>query len=264
MEKAKGFLFDITKCKLCGACWIADKERNKLPIPEGDFTKDKLSENAFLEMDRRHDRGVRFSCMHCLIPTCASVCPVAAFEKTSIGAVIYHKDRCIGCRYCVFGCPFNVPKYEWDKPLPYVRKCDFCYSRIIDGKQPACAQACPTGALIFGNRDDLILEAHRRIRENSNYVDHIYGEHEVGGTSLLLISDISMYKLGYPGNLSDGAVPSLTWEVLEKIPNVVLIGGTFLAGLWWLTNRRNEVMQAESGKKDNSSDTESGSEGGGK
>ena len=244
--KAKGFLFDVTACRLCGACWAADKERNELPIPEGDFTKDELSAKAFLVIKERRGRGVRFSCMHCLNPTCASVCPVAALEKTEIGAVIYHKDRCIGCRYCVVACPFKVPKYEWDKPLPYVRKCDFCYDRIIKGQQPACAAVCPTGALICGDRDVLLQEARRRITaEPTRYVDHIYGEKEVGGTSLLILSDISLEKLGYPGNLSENPMPALTWAALEKVPNVVLLGGTFLAGLWWLTKRREEVRRAE-------------------
>lgn len=257
MAKVKGFLFDVTACKLCGACWAADKERNKLPILDDNFLKDELSDKSFLVIKERLGRGVRFSCMHCLIPTCASVCPVAALEKTEVGAVIYHDDRCIGCRYCVIACPFKIPKYEWSKPLPYVRKCDMCYSRIINGQMPACAQACPTGALLFGNREDLIQEARRRIKQNPNrYVDHIYGEKEVGGTSLMFISDVPLEKLGYPGNLSENPVPSLTWEALEKIPNVVLLGGAFLIGLWWLTKRRDEVRKAEGLFGENKTDSE--------
>lgn len=245
MAKAKGFLFDVTKCKLCGACWDADKQRNNLPIPEGNFLDDNLSENSFLVIKERSGRGVRFSCMHCLTPTCASVCPVGALKKTDIGAVIYEKDRCIGCRYCVIACPFKVPKYEWSKPLPYVRKCDFCYDRITKGQLPACASVCPTGALMFGDRDELLGEARRRLEADSKYVNHIYGEKEVGGTSLMFISDIPMEKLGYPPYLSDNPVPSLTWDVLEKIPNVVVLGGALLTGLWWLTKRREEVQKAE-------------------
>lgn len=87
---------------------------------------------------------------------------------------------------------------------------------------------------------------------SSNYVDHIYGEREIGGTSLLIISDISMEKLGYPGDLNDNPIPSLTWAALEKVPNVVLLGGAFLTGLWWITSRRNEVMAAERHRSDNS------------
>jgi formate dehydrogenase iron-sulfur subunit len=246
MVKAKAFLFDVTTCALCGACWVADKERNNLPIPAGDFTQDELSDKSFLVVKKRQGRGVRFSCMHCVSPTCASLCPVSALEKTAIGAVIYHGERCIGCRYCVEACPFTIPKYEWTKPFPYVKKCDFCYSRITAGQMPACAAVCPTGALMFGNRIDLLQEARKRISADpSKYVDHIYGEKEVGGTSLLILSDIPLEKLGYPGDLSENPMPSLTWESLTEIPKVVLLGGTLLIGLWWLTKRRNEVYAAE-------------------
>lgn len=264
MIKAMGLLFDVTACKLCGACWLADKERNGLPIPDKEFTEDELSDNSFLVIKKRQERGVRFSCMHCLSPTCASVCPVGALEKTKIGAVIYHKEKCIGCRYCVIACPFNIPKYEWSKPLPYVRKCDLCHSRIVNGEQPACAEVCPTGALIYGNRNELLSEARKRLNTNpSRYVDHIYGEKEVGGTSLLIISDIPLEKLGYPANLSDNPMPSLTWEALEKIPNVVLLGGTLLTGLWWLTKRRNEILEAESSKEKKEPNDSSANNGGG-
>jgi len=263
MRKTKGFLFDVTTCALCGACWVADKEKNGLAVPAGEFTEDELSDKSFLVIKKRQGRGVRFSCMHCLNPTCASACPVGALQKTEIGAVIYHKERCIGCRYCVVACPFKIPKYEWTKPLPYVRKCDFCYSRITAGQSPACAAVCPTGALVYGDRNELIQEGRRRLKQNpSGYIDHIYGEKEVGGTSLLILSDIPLEKLGYPPELSENPVPSLTWEALEKVPNVVLLGGTLLTGLWWLTKRRNEVWRAEhpEGKEpaENSSDGRGG------
>jgi formate dehydrogenase iron-sulfur subunit len=203
-----------------------------------------------LVIKKRQERGIRFSCMHCLKPACVSVCPVAALEKTDIGAVIYHKDRCIGCRYCVVACPFDIPKYEWDKPLPYVRKCDFCYSRIIRGQIPACAAACPTGALTYGDRDELLQEAEKRLNTDpSKYAGRIYGEKEIGGTSLLILSDIPLQKLGYPPSLSENPMPALTWAALEEIPNVVLLGGTLLGGLWWLTRRRADVARAERQKK---------------
>ncbi|MCC6405062.1 MAG: 4Fe-4S dicluster domain-containing protein [Candidatus Yanofskybacteria bacterium] len=242
---AMGLLFDVTACALCGACWLADKERNKLPIPEGDFTQDALSDTAFLAMERRQGRGVRHSCMHCVQPTCASVCPVAALEKTPVGAVVYHQERCIGCRYCVIACPFCVPKYEWSKQLPYVRKCDLCHSRIAAGESPACAAACPTGALLYGERSALLHVAHERIAAGKGaYLDRVYGEHEVGGTSLLILTDISLEELGYPTNLSSNPMPSLTWEALVNVPRVVLLGGAMLTGLWWLTKRREEVRAA--------------------
>jgi formate dehydrogenase iron-sulfur subunit len=252
MPESKAFLFDVTMCILCGACGAADKERNQLPPFDGDIGQERLSANAFLVINKVQDRGVRHSCMHCVTPTCASVCPVGALEKTQIGAVIYHKDICMGCRYCMAACPFKIPRYEWDKALPYVRKCDFCYGRIINGQSPACAEVCPTGALTFGNRGDLIQEARKRFKAASpTYVDHIYGESEIGGTSLLIISDIAMEKLGYPGDLAENPLPSLTWAALEKVPNVVFLGGAFLTGLWWITKRREEVIAAEHHRADN-------------
>ena len=246
MTVPKGLLFDVTSCTLCGACWLADKERNSLPIPCGDFTHEPLSENAFLAMELHSGRGVRRSCMHCLNPACASACPVAALEKTALGPVVYHRDRCIGCRYCLVACPFSIPKYEWSKPLPYVRKCDFCNSRILAGQQPACAAACPTGALIFGDRGALLDIARQRIYgAPDRYLNRIYGEREAGGTSLLILSDVPLEKLGYPEGMPGSSLPAFTWQALENVPRVAAIGGTFLAGLWWLTKRRRAVMLAE-------------------
>lgn len=246
MSTAQGLLFDLTSCTLCGACWLADKERNSLPIPEGDFTREPLSDQAFLAINRSQGRAVRHSCMHCLNPTCVSVCPVGALEKTDIGAVVYHSSRCIGCRYCVVACPFSIPKYEWGETFPYVRKCDLCYDRIVAGKSPACAAACPTGALVYGERSALLEVARSRIAKNpGRYIDHIYGEREVGGTSLLILSDVPMEQLGYPLGITDNPVPTLTWAALENVPRVVFLGGALLAGLYWLTMRRNEVIAAQ-------------------
>jgi formate dehydrogenase iron-sulfur subunit len=242
----KGLLFDVTACALCGACCIADKERNGLPEYAGELVNDELSDKAFLVVKKRQGRGIRFSCMHCLTPTCVSVCPVGALEKTPIGAVVYHQTRCIGCRYCIMACPFSIPKYEWGKTLPFVRKCDLCHDRIVAGRSPACASVCPSGALIYGDRDELLREAHARIAAHpTRYHDHIYGEQEVGGTSLLILSDIPVEQLGYPAGVSGRPVPTLTWVALESVPKVVFLGGTLLAGLYWLTMRRNEVLAAE-------------------
>ena len=124
----KGLLFDVTRCVGCGACYQACKERNHLPPTGSNFLEDRLSAQTYTVVQSRNERFVRRLCMHCEVPTCASVCPVAALEKTPAGPVVYHEDRCIGCRYCMVACPLSIPRYEWSKVLPRVRKCDLCAS----------------------------------------------------------------------------------------------------------------------------------------
>jgi formate dehydrogenase iron-sulfur subunit len=245
-EAKKGILYDSTLCIGCGACAEACKERNRLPRTADDFLQDRLSEKTYSIVKKVNGRFVRQMCMHCQSPACASVCPVGALEKTSLGPVVYHEDRCIGCRYCMQACPFGVPKYEWHHIQPRVRKCDLCADRVAAGQRPACAEVCPTGATKFGDRDALIEEARARIRAHpEKYVNHIYGLEEVGGTSVMLLADITLDRLGCPGNLGTAPLPQLTWNVLQKIPNFVVVGGVLLGGIWWITNRRAEVQRAE-------------------
>ncbi len=152
----------------------------------------------------------------------------------------------MGCRYCMIACPFGIPKYEWEKKAPLVRKCDLCADRLAQGLKTACATACPTGATTFGDRDALVAEARERFRANpGRYNEHIYGLEEVGGTSVLLISDGKAEELGYPAGL-DGTAPAfLTWRVLNIIPDIVMTGAVLLGGIYWIRNRRDEVEAAE-------------------
>jgi formate dehydrogenase iron-sulfur subunit len=178
---------------------------------------------------------------------------VVALEKTAAGPVIYHEDRCMGCRYCMQACPFSIPKYEWNEVLPRVRKCDMCADRVAAGLSTACAEVCPTGATKFGNHDELIEEARNRIRAHpEKYVNHIYGLEEVGGTSVLLLSDVPFGPLGYRTDLIKEPLPLLTWNALQKIPNFVVVGSVLLGGIWWITNRRVEVQRAEREEKQKS------------
>ncbi len=237
----KGLLFDSTRCIGCGACYAACKERNQLPVSSANFLEDKLSAQTYTTVSRHSGRYVRRMCMHCKTPTCASVCPVAALEKTEAGPVVYHEDRCIGCRYCMVACPFGIPQYEWEVLVPRVRKCDLCASRLAAGLPTACAEVCPTGATVFGNRDELIEEAKRRIAAGGGrYVDQIYGVEEVGGTSILLLSDVPFEQLGYTPKIRE-PLPWLTWRVLRRIPSFVVLGSALLSGIWWITARRDQV-----------------------
>ncbi len=115
----------------------------------------------------------------------------------------------------------------------------------------ACAEVCPTGATKFGERDELIAEAKQRLHENpGNYVNHIYGLEEVGGTSVLLLSSVPFENFGYRTDLVREPLPLFTFRVLSRIPDMVALGGVLLGGIWWITNRRAEVAAAEGKKTD--------------
>ena len=136
-------------------------------------------------------------CMHCNEPACTAACLTQAMYKTKEGAVIWRGDKCMGCRYCMVSCPFDIPKFEYHSANPKIEKCNMCYSRLKEGKIPACVENCPAEALTFGKRRDLIKEARKRINDNPDqYVDRIYGEHEAGGTGFLYLAGVPFNELG--------------------------------------------------------------------
>jgi formate dehydrogenase iron-sulfur subunit len=243
---SKGLLFDATLCIGCKQCEQACAEQNKLPYDDAIAAEQQQSAHKFTVVLGSEDKFMRRLCMNCLDPTCVSVCPVGALVKNTEGPVSYEENRCIGCRYCVQACPFGVPKYEWESTFPRVRKCIMCVDRVKAGQPTACAEACPTGATLFGERAELLAEAHKRIRENpGKYIDHVYGEQEVGGTSVLLISSVPFQQYGYRVDLLHEPMPQLTYRVLSKIPDFVTLGTVLLGGIWWITHRREEVAAAE-------------------
>ena len=245
---SKAILYDGTICIGCKQCEAGCAEQNKLLYNDAIAAEQRQSEHKFTVVLTRDDKFMRRLCMNCQDPTCASVCPVGALRKTAAGPVTYEASRCIGCRYCMLACPFSVPKYEWDKALPLVRKCDMCADRVAKGEPTACAAACPTGATKFGDRDALITEAQDRIAKNPDqYVPHIYGREEVGGTSVLLLSSVPFERFGYKTDLGSQSLPLLTYRVLSHIPNLVAVGAMLLGGIWWITGRRAQVAAAEAG-----------------
>jgi len=221
---SKAILIDTTRCIGCQRCVVACKLVNGLlkaslsdffttdalrPLgPDTDLAMEEsgdeeLSANTLNVVQSRGSVYVRRFCMHCQDPTCVSVCPVGAFQKTPAGPVVYAEGRCMGCRYCMMACPFGVPRYEWTKVLaPRVKKCPMCATRQAKGLKPACTEVCPVQAGIFGERDDLLREAQKRLRqEPTKYQQHIYGEQEAGGTSVLYLSAVPFDALGLPASL---------------------------------------------------------------
>ena len=253
-----GCLVDTTLCVGCRKCEQACNERQALAKPQESF-----EELTVLENERRPDETsytvvnkyypkhigsltwrhrptfVKFQCMHCNDPSCVSACIVGALTKEDIGPVVYDVKKCIGCRYCMVACPFQIPAFEYFNALtPEIRKCTFCFSDLKEGRLPACAQICPREVIIFGKKTDLLHLARWKMKNNpGKYVDHIYGEKEVGGTSWLYLSAEPFNTIGFP-ELGVKAPPRLT----EHIQHALFQGfavpiGLFavLGGIMWGT-----------------------------
>lgn len=243
---SKAILYDSTLCVGCKACEGACAEKWGLPYNDKVAAEEKISAHKLTTIQTFGDKYGRRLCMHCAEPTCASVCPVGALQKTALGPVVYDEAKCMGCRYCMQACPFQVPSYEWEARLPRVRKCNMCHERQVKGQPTACTEACPTGATITGDRDALVAEAQKRIAEKPDgYYNRIYGLKEAGGTSVLFLSAVPFDQIGLKSNVPQESLPRLTWRVLEVLPDVVSTGSVLLGGIWWITNRRGEVIKKE-------------------
>jgi Fe-S-cluster-containing dehydrogenase component len=212
-----GMLYDATRCVGCKACMAACKRVNgdygALAYERASFDPDGLwdaprdlsgSTRTLIKLFKQSDSEwsyVKYSCMHCHKPSCVSVCPVSAMTRDPrTGVVDYNKDTCIGCRYCQVACAFNIPRFQWESATPQIVKCDLCvHTNLAKKGITACAEACPTGAILFGKRTELLAEARRRLAAKPGlYLDHIYGEHEVGGTNHLYLAAMPFNRLGLP------------------------------------------------------------------
>jgi len=224
--KKHAFLFDAARCIDCRACMVACSMENNIIAPNK--TRIWVSgvgvKGKFPNLSRA---TMVYHCMHCEYPDCASACPVGAWTKRSDGPVIYNSDVCIGCRYCMNACPFGVPHFDWDKGIldgAFIDKCTMCTQRIDVGQEPACIATCPTQALEFGDRAELLAEAHARIEAHPHrYVDHVYGETENGGTSYLILSHVPFNELGLPDM---GPTP------INKLSEAVMAGTLPFAFTW--------------------------------
>ena len=244
-----GVLVDTTRCIGCRTCEFVCAEANGLPKPDTDRRvlegERTTSETQWTVVNRHEtDAGnvyVKRQCMHCLQPACASACLTNAMHKTSEGPVVWRESKCMGCRFCMVSCPFDMPKFEYDSPVPKIQKCHLCWERLQEGRQPACVEKCPMKALVFGKRSELIEEAQRRIHEHPDkYVHGIYGEHEVGGTSWLYLSAAPFEQLGFRTDLGTTAYPALTQGFLYTVPVVLTLAPAFLLALRKATERDEE------------------------
>ena len=248
-------LVDVTKCTGCERCVSACLDVNHLDHQLADIdrimSRDGLSANRLLALDKVDDgRFARKSCMHCVDPSCVSACLVGGLTKSKEGPVVYDATECIGCRYCMLACPFHIPRYEWDKTLPLVRKCDMCIDRLQQGQQPACVEACPNNALLFGERNQILGEAHNRISSSPDqYLDHIWGENEFGGTCVLYVSDVDLSELGWSEQALAG-IPSLTDPLIAKTPFIGVSVAATLLSVNWIIRRRMRLAVEQSNQHD--------------
>ena len=257
-----GVLHDITKCIGCRKCEAACNKVNELASPEKSFDdlsvldqKRRTDANIYTVVNKFKDDNstpvfVKKQCNHCMEPACASACFVKALNKTKTGAVVYDESLCVGCRYCMVACPFEIPAYEYHKALtPRITKCTMCYPRLLEGKLPGCVEACPKEALIFGQRDKLIKAAWQRIyKYPDQYLEHVYGEHEMGGTSWLYLSKHPFSKIGMREDLGKKSAPELTSGPLSAVPIVVGLWPVLLTGVYAISRRKDKIAKEEEEK----------------
>jgi formate dehydrogenase iron-sulfur subunit len=261
---SKAMLVDTTRCVGCNGCGVACKSWNELsarkvgptgaigarPLDSDNYTRVVAKESTAPDGSPRA-AFVKRQCMHCEEPACAAACPVAALTKLASGPVVYEQDRCIGCRYCMVACPFQVPTFDWGARVAFIRKCTFCADRQAMGERPARVATCPSEALAFGERRALLDEARRRIdAQRGRYHPEVYGERTGGGTGVLYLTAVPFDALGLQaeGFRTDlGEVPHgrAGREWMAKVPWIAAaVGGVSLA-LYRFNLRRGEVEAAE-------------------
>ncbi|MCX7736633.1 MAG: 4Fe-4S dicluster domain-containing protein [Candidatus Kapabacteria bacterium] len=259
-EDRMGVLVDTTVCVGCRNCEWACRNSHNIPTPP---LEDYKNRSVFKEFRRPKEYSytvvnefsnpqnpllpidVKFQCMHCDKPACVSACIVGSIDKLPNGSVVWNSEKCIGCRYCMVACPFQIPAFEYLTPIePSIRKCDFCIERTKEGKLPACVEICPVEALIYGKRSEIIKIARDKIKRNpQRYIKHIYGEYEVSGTSWIYISSREFDKIGFP-KLSNKHAPGVSEAIQHGIfayfvPPVLFY--SMLGTLMWINKRKKEL-----------------------
>ena len=258
-EETYAVLVDTTRCVGCRNCELMCAEANGLPEPDvmddAVMNGDRVPSESQWSVIDRYETGegeifVKRQCMHCLQPACASACLTKAMLKTGDGPVVWREDKCMGCRYCMLSCPFDMPKFEYDSAVPRIQKCRMCAERLAVGEVPACVEGCPAEALSFGTRKEMIAEGRRRMHdEPGRYVDRIFGEREVGGTGFLYLAAVPFEQIGFRVDLGERAYPELTREFLYSVPVVLTLWPALLLGISQATKPDGGPGEAEGGER---------------
>lgn len=241
-----GVLYDSTRCVGCRTCEYECATAHGLPEPPSEIAAVRTTNETCNTVVNTYQTSkgevyIKRQCMHCNQPACGAACLTQAMHKNTLGPVTWNGDKCMGCRYCMVSCPFDMPKFEYHSANPKIQKCDMCFDKLKAGDKPTCVANCPNDALMFGKRRDLIAEARRRIYEKPDlYVDQIYGEHDAGGTGWLYLSPVPFEELGLNTKLQQSSYPELTKGFLFSVPSVDVLLPPLLLGIYAATKNNNQ------------------------
>ena len=253
-------LIDVTKCIGCKACQVACMEwndtRDEIGTNKGvydnppDLTENSWTVMRFAEVELEQGKLEwlirKDGCMHCADPGCLKACPApGAVIQYSNGIVDFHEENCIGCGYCITGCPFNIPRLSRKDSKVY--KCTLCSDRVMVGLEPACVKTCPTGALLFGSKEDMLHHAEGRLddlKKRGFAKAGIYNPKGVGGTHVIYVlhhADKPEIYSGLPKEPSIGPMVGLWKGAAKPVASIALAAMGLGAFYHYVTKGPNEV-----------------------